>query len=79
LVAYPGLRRRAQAHPSGPPSRYRTELIKFLDPLLRERLATIYNTHFALHNQAADSEDAKSLARIESLLNWILEPLKAKQ
>jgi hypothetical protein len=78
LAAYPGLQRRAQAHPSGPPSRYRTELNKFLDPLLRVRLATIFNAHFGRHNQADDGEDARSLARIESLLNWILEPLKAK-
>ena len=76
LLAYRGLRRRAIARNPAEPPGYRRGFLKFVDPLLSEKVGAIFDQHFP---PAEESDYADLIARSESLLNWIIEPLAANQ
>src|SRR5262249_36957918 len=76
LLAYRGLRRRAIARNPAEPPGYRRGFLKFVDPLLSEKVGAIYAEHFT---PADESDHADLIARSESLFNWIIEPLAANQ
>ena len=72
LRNYRSIYRRAKEFKAGPPPGYRPGYLKFVDSLLRDRVAAIYAEHFS---PADESSYANGLARIERLVKWMIEPL----
>jgi hypothetical protein len=77
ISAYRALRERAMRRiPPGPPPGYRPGFIKFIDPLVRGRVAQIYAEAY----EAAPKESYREiLERCDALTAWILEPLHGHQ
>jgi hypothetical protein len=72
--AYRRLRRRLASFPAGPRPGYRAGYLRFVDPLLRDRVGEIFATHFPAEEEA---NYADVLARGDALARWITAPLAA--
>jgi hypothetical protein len=72
LWAYRKMRRQAIALNPGPQPGYRPDFLKWVDPLLRDKIEAIFAAQFV---PAKKTEYEGILARSERLLNWIIEPL----
>jgi hypothetical protein len=73
LAGYRQLRRRARALPLSWTPGFRRRAVALLDPLLRERVGSIYAEHFPAESEAAY---AAILERSQALSEWIAAPLQ---
>ena len=72
LAAWNRLRRRTRDFPVEAAPGCRTAFVRFLDPLLSEKVMAIYTRAFPRENESAYRE---ALARSDSLTRWIVEPI----
>ncbi len=72
LRGYAQLRKRIAALPPAKNPGYRHGFLKQLDPMLRDKVAAIYSSHF---QPEPEDDYAGILHRSEALADWICEPL----